>query len=41
MSVRRLIAEVDVEGLNVTEFCAQHGVRPGSSISSGNGMRPR
>lgn len=26
MSVRRLIVEVDVEGLNVTEFCAQHGV---------------
>lgn len=26
MSVRRLIAEVDVEGLNVTEFCAQHGI---------------
>lgn len=26
MSVRRLIAEADVEGLNVTEFCVQHGV---------------
>ncbi len=26
MSVRRLIVEVDVDGLNVTEFCAQHGV---------------
>jgi len=26
MSVRRLIVEVDVEGLNVTEFCVQHGV---------------
>lgn len=26
MSVRRLIIEVDVDGLNVTEFCAQHGV---------------
>jgi transposase InsO family protein len=26
MSVRRLIVEVDVEGLNVREFCRQHGV---------------
>lgn len=26
MSVRRLIVEVDVDGLNVTEFCRQHGV---------------
>lgn len=26
MSVRRLIAEVDVEGLNVTEFCSLHGI---------------
>lgn len=26
MSVRRLIVEVDVEGLNVTEFCALHGI---------------
>jgi hypothetical protein len=26
MSVRRLIVEVDVAGLNVTKFCAQHGV---------------
>lgn len=26
MSIRRLIIEVDVDGLNVTEFCAQHGV---------------
>lgn len=26
MSVRRLIVEVDLDGLNVTEFCAQHGV---------------
>ncbi len=26
MSVRRLIVGVDVDGLNVTEFCAQHGV---------------
>lgn len=26
MSVRRLIVEVDVDDLNVTEFCAQHGV---------------
>ena len=26
MSVRRLIVEVDVEGLNVAEFCRQHGV---------------
>ena len=26
MSVRRLIVEVDTPSLNVTEFCAQHGV---------------
>jgi len=26
MSVRRLIVEVGLEGLNVTEFCSQHGV---------------
>jgi transposase InsO family protein len=26
MSIRRLIVEVDLDGLNVTEFCAQHGV---------------
>jgi transposase InsO family protein len=26
MSIRRLIVEVDAAGLNVTEFCAQHGV---------------
>lgn len=26
MSVRRAIVEVNVDGLNVTEFCAQHGV---------------
>ena len=26
MSVRRLIVEVDLEGLNVAEFCRQHGV---------------
>jgi transposase InsO family protein len=26
MSVRRLIVEVDLDGLNVTEFCGQHGV---------------
>lgn len=26
MSIRRLIAEVDVDGLNVTEFCREHGV---------------
>ena len=26
MSVRRLIVEVDVDGLNVREFCQQHGV---------------
>lgn len=26
MSVRRLIVEVDLEGLNVTEFCRDHGV---------------
>jgi transposase InsO family protein len=26
MSVRRLIVEVDLEGLNVREFCEQHGV---------------
>jgi transposase InsO family protein len=26
MSIRRLIVEVDTAGLNVTEFCAQHGV---------------
>lgn len=26
MSVRRLIAEVDLDGLNVTEFCSEHGV---------------
>src|SRR6478672_3172719 len=26
MSVRRLIVEVDVEGLNVRRFCAEHGV---------------
>jgi transposase InsO family protein len=26
MSVRRLIVEVDVEGLNVAEFCRQHGI---------------
>lgn len=26
MSVRRLIVEVDLDGLNVTEFCREHGV---------------
>src|SRR5215212_8210097 len=26
MSVRRLVVEVDVEGLNVREFCSQHGI---------------
>ncbi len=26
MSVRRLIVEVDLAGLNVTEFCRRHGV---------------
>src|SRR2546423_500154 len=26
MSVRRLIVEVDLDGLNVREFCRQHGV---------------
>lgn len=26
MSIRRLIVETDLDGLNVTEFCAQHGV---------------
>ena len=26
MSVRKLIVEIDLEGLNVTEFCRQHGV---------------
>ncbi len=26
MSVRRLIVEVDLDGLNVAEFCRQHGV---------------
>ncbi len=26
MSVRRLIIEVDTDGLNVTKFCAEHGV---------------
>jgi transposase InsO family protein len=26
MSVRRLIVEVDLDGLNVSEFCRQHGV---------------
>src|SRR5215204_1024158 len=26
MTVRRLIVEVDVDGLNVREFCRQHGV---------------
>lgn len=26
MSVRRLIVEVDIDGLNVTEFCRAHGV---------------
>lgn len=26
MSVRRLIVEVDVDGLNVRQFCSQHGV---------------
>lgn len=26
MSVRRLIVEVDVDGLNVREFCSEHGV---------------
>jgi transposase InsO family protein len=26
MSVRRLIVEVDPEGLNVTEFCREHGI---------------
>ena len=26
MSVRRLIVDVDLDGLNVTEFCGQHGV---------------
>jgi transposase InsO family protein len=28
MSVRRLIVEVSTEGLNVTRFCADHGVSP-------------
>lgn len=26
MSVRRLVVEVDLEGLNVTEFCREHGI---------------
>lgn len=26
MSVRRLIVEVDLDGLNVTEFCREHGI---------------
>ena len=26
MSVRRLVVEVDVEGLNVAEFCREHGI---------------
>ena len=26
MSVRRLIVEVDPQGLNVTEFCGEHGI---------------
>jgi transposase InsO family protein len=26
MSVKRLIAEMDIDGLNVTEFCRQHGI---------------
>jgi transposase InsO family protein len=26
MSVRRLIAEIDLDGLNVTQFCREHGV---------------
>ena len=26
MSVRRLLVEIDLEGLNVTEFCRRHGV---------------
>lgn len=26
MSVRRLIVEIDLDGLNVTRFCAEHGV---------------
>ena len=26
MSVRRLIVSVDMEGLNVSEFCRQHGI---------------
>src|SRR3970040_2412854 len=26
MSVRRLIVEVELDGLNVTEFCRQHGI---------------
>ena len=26
MSVRRLVVEVDLDGLNVREFCAEHGI---------------
>lgn len=33
MSVRRLIVEVDLAGLNVTEFCLSMVLQPGSSIS--------
>ena len=26
MSVRRLVVEVELDGLNVTEFCREHGI---------------
>ncbi len=49
MSVRRLIVEVDLAGLNVTEFCRQHGVstwffyqlRKRFAVEGETALRPR
>lgn len=49
MSVRRLIVEVDLDGLNVTEFCREHGVstwffyqlRKRYAIEGEAGLEPR
>lgn len=41
MSVRRLIVEVDLDGLNVPSSAVSREFRPGSSISCGDGMPSR
>ncbi len=49
MSVRRLIVEVDLDGLNVTEFCREHGIstwffyqlRKRFTVEGETGLEPR